>query len=167
MKKFSFKKGFTLIELLAVIVILAIILLIVMPIVLNVIKEARKGAFEAGANGLMKTVENEYYLNMLRANAGEQFYEFQDNELIVGELDFSGVPPESGVIHVQHNGEIALALFSNGWCAVKDYEATVITIIESELVDCIIEINEEVEYIATSAEYFDFNSSTGTIEGFY
>ncbi len=52
-------KGFTLIELLAVIVILAIILLIAMPIVLNVINDAKKGAFESSAMGLIKTAENE------------------------------------------------------------------------------------------------------------
>ena len=38
------KKGFTLIELLAVIVVLAIIALIATPIVMNTIKNAKKGA---------------------------------------------------------------------------------------------------------------------------
>ena len=45
------KKGFTLIELLAVIVILAIIALIATPIVLNIIKTSRKGAFARSAEG--------------------------------------------------------------------------------------------------------------------
>ena len=39
------KKGFTLIELLAIIVILAIIAVITTPIILNIIENAKKGAF--------------------------------------------------------------------------------------------------------------------------
>ena len=40
------KKGFTLIELLAVIIILASIALISVPLILNVIEDAKKGAFK-------------------------------------------------------------------------------------------------------------------------
>ena len=47
------KKGFTLIELLAVIVILAVIALIATPIVLNLIKTAKKGAFARSAEGVL------------------------------------------------------------------------------------------------------------------
>ena len=51
------KKGFTLIELLAVIVVLAIIALIATPIVMNTIKNAKKGAAERGADNYIKQVE--------------------------------------------------------------------------------------------------------------
>ena len=47
MEKYN-KKGFTLVELLAVIVVLAIIALITIPVTLNIIENARKGAFEDG-----------------------------------------------------------------------------------------------------------------------
>lgn len=52
------KKGFTLIELLAVIVILAIIALIATPIIMDVIKDAKKSAAKDSAYGYMKSVEN-------------------------------------------------------------------------------------------------------------
>ena len=51
------KKGFTLIELLAVIVVLAIIALIATPIVMNTIKNAKKGAAERGVDNYIKQVE--------------------------------------------------------------------------------------------------------------
>ena len=51
------KKGFTLIELLAVIVVLAIIALIATPIVMNTIKNAKKGAAERSADSYIKQVE--------------------------------------------------------------------------------------------------------------
>ena len=51
------KKGFTLIELLAVIVVLAIIALIATPIVMNTIKNAKKGAAERSADNYIKQVE--------------------------------------------------------------------------------------------------------------
>ena len=51
------KKGFTLIELLAVIVVLAIIALIATPIVMNTIKNAKKGAAERSAENYVRAVE--------------------------------------------------------------------------------------------------------------
>ena len=51
------KKGFTLIELLAVIVVLAIIALIATPIVMNTIKNTKKGAAERTADNYIKQVE--------------------------------------------------------------------------------------------------------------
>ena len=51
------KKGFTLIELLAVIVILAIIALIATPIVLNMIKNARKSAAKSSSLGYIDSIE--------------------------------------------------------------------------------------------------------------
>ena len=51
------KRGFTLIELLAVIVVLAIIALIATPIVMNLIKNAEKGAAERSAERYIDAVE--------------------------------------------------------------------------------------------------------------
>jgi type IV pilus assembly protein PilA len=60
------KKGFTLIELLAVILILGIIALIAIPVVNNIIKEAKRGAFETTANNVVSAVEDACQLQALK-----------------------------------------------------------------------------------------------------
>ena len=50
-------KGFTLVELLAVIVILAIVALVVIPVVMGVIKDARKKAAIESFRGYMDAAE--------------------------------------------------------------------------------------------------------------
>ena len=51
------KKGFTLIELLAVIVILGIIALISVPVIVNIIGDAKKGAFKASVQSVFRAYE--------------------------------------------------------------------------------------------------------------
>ncbi len=121
-KKFYFKKmGFTLIELLAVIVILAIILLIVMPIVINVINDTRKGAFEATARGLVKIAENQYMKKHLRDETLAMDYVFEDGEQTEGDpLKFSGRGPKDGIIRVHDDGDIEIAIHDDRWCITKD-----------------------------------------------
>ena len=65
------KRGFTLIELLAVIVILAIIALIAIPIILNMIKQARKAAAIDTAYGYVKSVEYAMGLSDIKATGYE------------------------------------------------------------------------------------------------
>ena len=130
------KKGFTLIELLAVIVILAIILLIVMPIVLNVINDARKGAFQASAYGLMKTAENKCLSDLVQNYDGTAEIVFDEGSIITGELDFSGKGPQTGTISVNSQCEIALAIHDGTWCAVKEYNDNEITLTTTTVEEC-------------------------------
>ena len=112
------KKGFTLIELLAVIVVLAIIALIATPIVMNTIKNAKKGAAERSADNYIKQVETavaEERLNKNEVLEGE--YQItsdgnlcrdksascsDDNKI---KIEMSGTKPTSGKIKIT-NGSV-------------------------------------------------------------
>ncbi len=107
------KNAFTLIELLAVIVVLAIIALIATPIVMNTIKNAKKGAAERSADSYIKQVETavaEERLNKNEVLEGE--YQItsdgnlcrdksascsDDNKI---KIEMSGTKPTSGKIKI-------------------------------------------------------------------
>ena len=89
------KKGFTLIELLAVIVVLAIIALIATPIVMNTIKNAKKGAAERTADNYIKQVETTIAEKKL-----------ENNPLADGPytIDSNGNKPSEGTVTISNGG---------------------------------------------------------------
>ena len=127
------KKGFTLIELLAVIVVLAIIALIATPIVMNTIKNAKKGAAERSADSYIKQVETavaEERLNKNEVLEGE--YQItsdgnlcrdksascsDDNKI---KIEMSGTKPTSGKIKIT-NGSVDQTSSS---MTIGDYDVT-------------------------------------------
>ena len=107
------KKGFTLIELLAVIVVLAIIALIATPIVMNTIKNAKKGAAERTADNYIKQVETAVAEAKLGNNSiPNGTYDIDKNGNLTGaglpngklEIDMSGNKPTSGKITISNGG---------------------------------------------------------------
>ena len=112
------KKGFTLIELLAVIVVLAIIALIATPIVMNTIKNAKKGAAERSADNYVKTVEQKVEESRIDGTKiANGTYNIQpdgnlcsasgcgENDKDKITIDMSGNKPTSGTIIIT-NGEV-------------------------------------------------------------
>ncbi len=136
---FEKPKGFTLVELLAVIVILAILLLIIMPIVINLIDEARKGALRATAYGLVKTTETKYFITYGDKIQGDRTMFFENGEMIVGRIKYTGKTPDNGKIILRDNGEISLAIHDGKYCAVKKYGEVLVTVEEKSLEKCISE----------------------------
>jgi len=162
------KNGFTLIELLAVIVILAIILLIIMPIVLNIMSDARKGAFESTAMGLVKTAENQYMGNRLQGKSGAVEYIFNDWQQVgEEELEFSGRGAKDGTIKVFEDGTIEVAISDGEWCARKDAHETHVTVVSLEEDDC--GLGEPgvhiVEYLAEELGSIDGESPQTILSG--
>ena len=107
------RKGFTLIELLAVIVVLAIIALIATPIVMNTIKNAKKGAAERTADNYIKQVETAVAEAKLGNNSiPNGTYDIDGNGNLTGaalpdgklEIDMSGTKPSGGTIKISNGG---------------------------------------------------------------
>ena len=112
------KNAFTLIELLAVIVVLAIIALIATPIVMNTIKNAKKGAAERTADNYIKQVETavaeerlsknevlegEYQITSDGNLCRDKSASCSDEEKI--KIEMSGTKPTSGKIKIT-NGSV-------------------------------------------------------------
>ena len=106
------RKGFTLIELLAVIVVLAIIALIATPIVMNTIKNAKKGAAERTADNYIKQVETTIAEKKLENNPlADGPYTIDENGNLTGNgltesvtIDMSGNKPSGGTIKISNGG---------------------------------------------------------------
>ena len=127
------RKGFTLIELLAVIVVLAIIALIATPIVMNTIKNAKKGAAERTADNYIKQVETavaEERLNKNEVLEGEyqitsdgnlcrdKSASCSDDKKI--KIEMNGTKPTSGKIKIT-NGSVDK---SSSTMTIGDYDVT-------------------------------------------
>ena len=117
--KLKNKKGFTLIELLAVIVVLAIIALIATPIVMNTIKNAKKGAAERSADSYIKQVETAVAESRIDGTKiANGTYNIQpdgnlcpasgcgENDKDKITIDMSGNKPTSGTVTIS-NGEVS------------------------------------------------------------
>ena len=111
------KKGFTLIELLAVIVVLAIIALIATPIVMNTIKNAKKGAAERTADNYIKQVETAVAESRIDGTKiANGTYNIQpdgnlcptagcgENDKDKITIDMSGNKPSGGTIKISNGG---------------------------------------------------------------
>ena len=104
------RKGFTLIELLAVIVVLAIIALIATPIVMNTIKNAKKGAAERTADNYIKQVETTIAEKKLENNPlTDGLYTIDENGNLTGNgltesvtIDMSGTKPSGGTVKISN-----------------------------------------------------------------
>ena len=132
------KNAFTLIELLAVIVVLAIIALIATPIVMNTIKNAKKGAAERSANSYIRQVETtvaEARLNHKKIPDGTYQIDEEGNLTGTGlpdgklKIEMNGKKPTEGTITISNGevensstmtiGDYSLVYSDNKWTAMK------------------------------------------------
>ena len=131
------RKGFTLIELLAVIVILAIIALITVPVVIKIINNAKKGAAEDSAYGVVESAKLFWASNQGNFEANYATVTFTchsekycDTTDITGltspdnRLDISGTKPTNGNIVIA-NGEVTVTglQFGEYYCSTDSTDA--------------------------------------------
>ena len=106
------KEGFTLIELLAVIVILVVIALIASPLIISIIEDSRKKAFENSVYGVMST----YDIKIAKeGNYKGIIYNFPEGN---NELKYSGTKMSGGSIFLTPSGSIEVRELTDGrYCA--------------------------------------------------
>ena len=146
------KKGFTLIELLAVIVILAIIALIATPIIIGVIDQARKKAFENTAYGVLEGLKLNYTERILTGTTSEEKnFTFPNSG-----LKLSGEEPAYGSAKIDSKGGISFALADKDkrWCAKKEATSEKVTMEDYTEENCKIKESVDLNTDGT-AVYFD------------
>ena len=121
------KKGFTLIELLAVLILISIIVVISMPKILNVIEQSKIKAYEQSANGISDAAKFKQNSEISKNSEFTSDYSFANGDYAdeSEKLPFKGDTPYSGMLHLNKNGETALAFtFKDNkkyYCVTKNY----------------------------------------------
>jgi len=122
-------KGFTLIELIGIIVILGVIAVIAVPKIKTVIDEMEKKAFLNSSYGLIKAA-NLYYSHkeMMGEDLENTVFEFPNN---IYDLEIDGEVPEGGIMRLNEDGNVALAVIKDKYCVKKGYKDEDLTISEN------------------------------------
>lgn len=122
-------KGFTLMELLGIIVILAIIAIITTPVILNVIQTSREKAFIDTGYSIVSAAKNYQALSMGKNKQLELTVNYETKEN-VDALKLKGNLPDSGMFHIDENGNSELALWSKSAnvCITKNKDSKKINI---------------------------------------
>lgn len=154
------RKGFTLIELLAVIVILSIIALIATPLILNVIDDAKKGAFKNSAYGIIQAAELHYLLDNINGENAAISYKYENGEQISPEieLDIKGKKPQNGVVKINNKGAVGIAIHDGTYCAKRWYDDSDLIVEKVRLEECYL---APKGYVLARDEDFQLNSIEG------
>lgn len=139
------KRGFTLIELLGVIVILAIIATITVPMIVTLLKGARKSVFKASAEEILKTSKMYYSKNVTDsgviieiANKQIKKMEYIDGSFSnqdIPSFELKGKMPDRGKITIDEDGNIEFRLDNGEFCAAKSKGNEDINILEGDACD--------------------------------
>jgi len=112
------KKGFTLIELLAVIVILAIIAVIATPIIVGIIEDSRKAAFERSVEGILHATDIDFGTQEALT---DDSYEIENGQIKDKTLKtpIKNIDGFNGTIKYDEKGNSEYAIYNDKWCMKK------------------------------------------------
>ena len=131
------KRGFTLVELLAIIVIIGIIALVATPLILKIIREAKKQAFLDTSYGIVESGYNYYSSKALKGQiiTKKETIKFPN---IGNTIKVKGKLPDAGSLEISTRGKVAIALYNKELklCAIKEYDETEIRLEEMEEEEC-------------------------------
>lgn len=170
----SKKQAFSLVELLAVLIILGVIALIVTPIIIKLIENAKKEAWRATAYGIVESAKM-YHSDELLGVSFEEDIVFDFDEGKPEKLKFHGTVPDGGIVKVNDEGQISIAIHNNKWCATKKYSDAEVflkryekeTCVDAELTDdpTITLKGREEDFVGQGQLYIDPGAEAKTVGG--
>jgi len=119
------KKGFTLIELLAVIVILAIIAVIATPIIVGIIEDSRKAAFERSVEGILHATDIDFGTQEVLSNNSYTISNGVLNKTL--KTPIKNLEGFNGTIKYDEKGNSQYAIHNGKWCMMKDSSGVITT----------------------------------------
>jgi len=119
------RKGFTLIELLAVIVILAIIAVIATPIIVGIIEDSRKSAFERSVEGIIHATDIDFGTQETLTGSTYKIENGVVNTTL--KTPIKNIDGFNGTIKYDENGNSQYAIHNGTWCMMKDDSGVVTT----------------------------------------
>ncbi len=135
------KKGFTLIELIAIIVILAIIALISTPVISDIIYKTRVESFKNTANGLISSAGLEHSNDLLMSSEEKLIFTYtngvETSNIVGKKLEYTGKRPDNGVVVINEDGDIAIAIHNGTLCAIKDFDGNEVIVSKVSIDECI------------------------------
>ena len=111
------RKGFTLIELLAVIVILAIIAVIATPIIVGIIEDSRKAAFERSVEGIIHATDIDFGTQEVLSNEPYTISNGVLNKTL--KTPIKNIDGFNGTIKYDEKGNSTYAIYNDKWCMIK------------------------------------------------
>jgi len=111
------RRGFTLIELLAVIVILAIIAVIATPIIVGIIEDSRKAAFERSVEGIIHATDLDFGTQETLTNNEYKIENGQIDKTL--KTPIKNIEGFNGKIKYDEKGNSTYAIHNGKWCVKK------------------------------------------------
>jgi len=111
------RKGFTLIELLAVIVILAIIAVIATPIIVGIIEDSRKAAFERSVEGIIHATDIDFGTQEVLSSDPYTISNGVLNKTL--KTPIKNIDGFNGKIVYDEKGNSTYAIYNDKWCMTK------------------------------------------------
>lgn len=113
------------------IILVGVVIYLVMPLfavkkVTNTLDEAREKAYLNSANGLVDATRLLYMETLSSENSDKTSFDGKTN--LLDKLRISGQRPESGVVYMNKNEEIYVAVIYENTCFSKDFKEQFVTV---------------------------------------
>lgn len=131
---------------------------------MNIISDAKKGAFKDTVYAIINSAETEYMTNKLHGDSDKKITYTYENNIETSNIEgrslkYKGTKPQSGSLIVTKDGKISLALYDGTYCVKKVINEDDITISKVDKDDCILDATQ-AKIILTGLDTIEITPNT-------